>query len=379
MMRAPKAWILAGVAATVACRGSDAVSTPAPRDSALAAGDPASPASDPAGAAEPEAKPKPEPEPKPEPKPEPPPTLPDGTAIAPCIDPPPPGMACIPGGAFLRGTDEPEPANARPQQTVWLQTFYMDVDEVTVEQYDRCKDDPDRSRRCPRKSGPQYLDFDHPKMPIQGPSWFDSRSYCRFQGKDLPTEAQWEKAARGTEGALYSWGDEPVTCERAIIQDPVLGRGCGQKKEKGDKPETGRPWDVGSRPPGVYGLNDMMGNSWEWVIDWYSPSYEACGEACQGQDPRGPCEGADTCSGHYMRIVRGGSWYWDAAHATAVFRRPHFPSNEPFHHFGFRCAASAEQAQALVDAAATGAGGGADAGADVPADAGGDGGAGAPG
>ncbi len=262
-------------------------------------------------------------------------------------------MACIPGGAFLRGTNDEEPANARPQATVWLQTFYMDLNEVTVEEYERCKTYPERDRRCTRKSGPQYLDFDHPRMPIQGTSWYDSRKYCEIHGKDLPTEAQWEKAARGTEGALYSWGDEPVTCERAVIKDPTLGRSCGQKKEKGSKPETGRPLDVGSRAAGIYGLNDMMGNSWEWVIDWYSPSYEECGESCEGQEPRGPCDGAEECRGHYMRIVRGGSWYWDASRATTVFRRPHFPKNDPFHHFGFRCAASADQAQALIEAAKT--------------------------
>ncbi|MCX4243233.1 formylglycine-generating enzyme family protein [Paraliomyxa miuraensis] len=292
------------------------------------------------------AAPTPEPDPEPEA-----PKLPDGTPILPCAEPPP-GMVCIPGGPFVRGTNDDEPANARPQATVWLQTFYLDVHEVTVEQYEACEkgegvaaDGRDRPSAPCDRAGPQYLDFDHPKMPIQGVSWFDSRKYCQVHGKDLPTEAQWEKAARGPDGELYPWGNEPVTCEHAIIKD-ARGRSCGLPKAK-SKPETGRPWDVGSRPVGRYGLYDMMGNSWEWVLDWYSKSYADCGAECEGTDPKGPCGGAESCPRHYMRVVRGGSWYWDASRATGVFRRPHFPANEPFHHFGFRCAATAEQVEVL--------------------------------
>ncbi|MEM7160384.1 MAG: SUMF1/EgtB/PvdO family nonheme iron enzyme [Myxococcota bacterium] len=341
MVRHSLLWIVGIVASGAVaggCRGSEAVSSSAP-DGAEAPVPVASSADAAPVAAKPESEPAPQPEPEPEPEPEPPPTLPDGTPILPCAEPPP-GMACIPGGAFIRGTDEDEPANAKPQATIHLQTFYMDLNEVTFREYKRCQ----KERRCDR-AGPKYLDFDHPKMPIQGVSWYHSRKYCQVHGKDLPTEAQWEKAARGPDGAVYPWGDEPVTCERAIIKDE-RGRSCGVKKGK-SKPETGRPWDVASRDPGVYGLYDMVGNSWEWVIDWYSPSYEECGEDCTGIDPRGPCNGEEPCAKHYMRIVRGGSWYWDETRATGIFRRPHFPKNEPFHHFGFRCAATAEQAEAL--------------------------------
>jgi formylglycine-generating enzyme required for sulfatase activity len=93
----------------------------------------------------------------------------------------------------------------------------------------------------------------------------------------------------------------------------------------------------------------MMGNAWEWVHDWASDSYAACGDACAGIDPRGPCDGAEECPGHDQRVVRGGSWYWPAEYATGTHRRTHFPINEisNFHHFGFRCAASVEQARAM--------------------------------
>ena len=265
---------------------------------------------------------------------------PDGTVALPC-ELSLPDMVCIPGGPTIRGRDE-GPPNTRPAATVWVQTYYLDRYEVTVAEYEACA----KAGDCPR-SGPRYTDFDHPRMPIQGVSWHDAVRYCEVQGKQLPSEAQWEKAARGPEGELWPWGDEPATCERAIIKD-ARGRSCGLKKAI-SKPETGRPWDVGSRPPGPHGLYDMIGNSWEWVADWYTRSYEDCGEACLGIDPRGPCDGADECPGYRHKIVRGGSWYWDESRATAAYRRAHVPSNRPFHHFGFRCAATLEQAEALAE------------------------------
>ncbi|WP_272086325.1 formylglycine-generating enzyme family protein [Nannocystis bainbridge] len=265
-----------------------------------------------------------------------------------CLEPPPPGMACVPAGWFVRGTDT-GPEQARPQARVWLQTYYLDVHEVTYAEYKACV----KAKQCDPKGGPAYSDFDRPKQPINGVSWFHADGYCKAQGKRLPSEAQWEKGARGPDGALHPWGDEPATCERAILKDET-GRGCGVKKQ-GSKPDTGRPWEIGSRPPGRYGLYDMSGNSWEWVADWFTRSYAECGAECEGVDPLGPCakdgEVARECPGKLRKIVRGGSWYWDASYATGVWRRPHFPSNQPFHHFGFRCAARADEAAALQRAA----------------------------
>ncbi|WAS94900.1 formylglycine-generating enzyme family protein [Nannocystis punicea] len=265
-------------------------------------------------------------------------------APLPCLDPPPPGMACIPAGWFIRGSDT-GPEHARPQARVWLQTYYLDIHEVTYAEYKECV----KAKRCDPKGGPAYTDFDRPKQPINGVAWFHADGYCKARGKRLPSEAQWEKGARGPDGALHPWGDEPATCERAIIKDET-GRGCGVKKQ-GSKPETGRPWEIGSRPSGRYGLYDMSGNSWEWVADWFTRSYAECGADCEGIDPLGPCakdgEVARECPGKLRKIVRGGSWYWDASYATGVWRRPHFPSNQPFHHFGFRCAANAREAETL--------------------------------
>jgi formylglycine-generating enzyme required for sulfatase activity len=88
----------------------------------------------------------------------------------------------------------------------------------------------------------------------------------------------------------------------------------------------------------------MSGNAWEWVADWYSKSYQACGKDCQGTNPKGPCQGAAKCPGHPEKVVRSGSWYWDASYATTTKRRSHFPENKPqYHHFGFRCAKDAQK------------------------------------
>jgi formylglycine-generating enzyme required for sulfatase activity len=296
---------------------------------------------------EPAATPTPAPEPTPEPEPPPEPeklVAPDGTVIEPCGEVPE-GMACIPGGPFIRGSDD-GPRNTRPKETIWLQTFYMDLNEVTYGEFKACQ----ATKKCLR-GGPLYNDYDHPRQPITGPSWYAAVRYCEVAGKHLPTEAQWEKAARGPDGNLYPWGNEDATCERAIIQDET-GRSCGVQKKR-EQPWKGKPWEIGSRPPYVYGLYDMAGNSWEWVYDWDSRSYAACGDACRGTDPKGPCGGKEPCKGHEKRVVRGGSWYWDKTYATAIHRRTHFPANDPkveFHHFGFRCSASLEEGKKLVEA-----------------------------
>lgn len=239
---------------------------------------------------------------------------------------PEPGMACVAGGPFLRGRDD-GPKDERPRESVDLGPFWMDLTEVTVADYRACRE----AGAC-EKAGPNYLGFSEPAMPITGVSWFQAAKFCAFKGKRLPSEAEWEKAARGADGRLYPWGDERATCARAIIKEGEPN-GCGR----------GKIWPVGSRPANPYGLYDMAGNVHEWVADWYAPSYAACGKDCRGKDPRGPCAGALECPGFKERVVRGGSWYWDASWATATRRRAHVPQNRPFHHFGFRCAKDARR------------------------------------
>jgi sulfatase modifying factor 1 len=257
-------------------------------------------------------------------------------AVIPCPTAPA-GLACISGGDFIRGRDD-GPANEKPRAQVWMQTYFMDVFEVTFADYQTCV----RSKKC-KPAKPLYSDFNRAKQPMVGMTWFDAVDYCKAQGKHLPTEAEWEKAARGPDGKLHPWGPEPATCERAVIQDK-RGRSCGIPKEgKARLAHVGRTNLIGTRTAYEYGLHDMVGNAWEWVADWYSPDYAACGADCLGSDPKGPCGGAAKCAGHKEKLVRGGSWYWDTNYATSTYRRPHPPENIPYSHFGFRCAASLDE------------------------------------
>lgn len=272
----------------------------------------------------------------------------DGHAAAQPCGAAPEGFACIPGGYFIRGynldehdceqagNDNAGRPSARPEARIWLDTFYMALHETTNAQYAACLE----AGAC-QEAGPRYSDFDRDEQPITGVSWFDARDYCQFVGGHLPTEAEWEKAARGEDGEIFPWGNEPVDCARAVIMDES-GRSCGVQK-RGNHPETGRVLEVGSRPAGRYGLFDMAGNAEEWVADWYAPDYDACGADCLGDNPRGPCSGTEDCDGFRQRVVRGGSWYWPGEHTTGFHRRRHLPSNEYFHHFGFRCAYSMQE------------------------------------
>ena len=253
-----------------------------------------------------------------------------------------PAMACIPGGAFTRGRND-GPPNEKPAAQVWLQTYYMDVNEVTFAEYQACA----RAGKC-KAARPIYSDFNRPKQPMVAMTWFDAVDFCKAAGKHLPTEAEWEKAARGEVGDLYPLGNEPVSCERAVIMDQ-RGRSCGVPKKGLERlADVGRTSEVPARPAYRYGLHDIIGNSWEWVADWFSADYANCGAACAGPDPKGPCDGAANCPGHKEKVLRGGSWYWDASYATGTYRRPYGPENKPTSHFGFRCAASLEEAGHLA-------------------------------
>ncbi len=259
------------------------------------------------------------------------------------------GMSCVPGAEFTRGLDDDphacvqddQPADRRsasaPSARIYVDTFLMDKTEVTVEAYGKCV----TAGKCPN-SGPVYADYRAPKQPITGNPWYDAVTFCEFVGKRLPTEAEWELAARGPESEIYPWGNEPAAnCELAVIMDE-RGRSCGEIKRRGKNPEKGRVLEVGSRPAGRYGLYDMVGNAEEWVADWWTPTWAECGADCLGDNPKGPCGGAEPCADLKYRAVRGGSWYWPAEHANGYHRRRNHPNNKPYHHFGFRCAKSLE-------------------------------------
>lgn len=244
---------------------------------------------------------------------------PDLAPADPCFQVPS-DQACIPAGPFLRGSNVDTPAEA-PMRKVFLDTYWIDKYEVTNEQYDRCV----AAGVCPKKS--PFRGFQEPKQPVMPATWFMAQTYCTWAGKRLPSEAEWEKAARGTSGWTWPWGYAPARCTKAHYQ------GC--------KPAVTLP--VGSLPPNPYGLYDMAGNSYEWVADWFTDCYQGCaapcGDACLGNNPKGPCDGAAECPGFKKRVLKGGSWYWPSDQARPSWRRGSVPETGG-HRLGFRCAAT---------------------------------------
>ena len=260
------------------------------------------------------------------------------------------GMQCIPAGEFIRGSNDHE-ADEKPEEKIYLDAFFIDTYETTNKEFNECLAQGKckeclKHNKCSQVTAGYGKPYQGEKQPVVGISWYTAKEYCEFRGKRLPTEAEWEKAARGPNGNLYPWGNEPATCERAVIETGAPGdkrKGCFAKKLPVD-------WhmhtsDVGTRAPGVYGLYDMAGNSWEWVEDWYSPSYAACGDACRGKNPKGPCGGKESCPGFTRKVLKSGSWWWPGDYTRGSKRRSHSPENFPeYHHFGFRCAQNAKPA-----------------------------------
>jgi Tol biopolymer transport system component len=246
-------------------------------------------------------------------------------------------MVTVPGGTFLMGSTEAQIEIAKalcdeypddygkckqspfdtesPQHPVTLDSFWLDRTEVTNAQYALCvADGACRASRLANNSGYNGDDY-----PVAGIPWQDAADYCAWAGGRLPTEAEWEYAARGTEGAIFPWGDE-FECAGGNFWD--AGTGCDDSY-----PE---PAPVGSFPKGASwcGALDMAGNVWEWVADAYGP-YSAEAQV----SPTGPASGSE-------RILRGGSWGYLPAFSRTAYRYP-VPPTADYLAVGFRCAASA--------------------------------------
>jgi len=231
----------------------------------------------------------------------------------------------VPAGDFWMGCDytvDPHCVGPEfPYHEVHLDAFDLDRYEVTVLQYRECVEQgpcslPNEDEHC------NYALAGHEYHPVNCIDWDQASTYCDWAGKRLPTEAEWEKAARGTEGALYPWGDAPATCAFAVINDGS-GDGCG----------TNGTLPVGSRPAGVspYGVHDLVGNALEWVADWYDYSYYWVSPA---SNPTGPDATDD-------RSARGSAWFWDEARWHRASQRNGFEPSSNGNAIGFRCARSA--------------------------------------
>jgi formylglycine-generating enzyme required for sulfatase activity len=234
-------------------------------------------------------------------------------------------MGSLRDSSALPGIDrdpEPEP-DEFPQRAVFLPTFWIDRTEVTNADYRECVD----AGVCSAQSGGDFNYHNNPAFddfPVVFVSWDDADTYCRWIGKRLPTEAEWEKAARGTDGRIWPWGN----ALKDNVYDPV------QRANVGDSVTDG-PKQVGSYPKGAspYGALDMAGNVWEWVSDWCSPTYYR-----DRPDPDTSPPGPTQSGSNRRKVIRGGSWGTIGVDARTAERNA-VPSG-PSYDIGFRCVMS---------------------------------------
>jgi formylglycine-generating enzyme required for sulfatase activity len=210
----------------------------------------------------------------------------------------------------------------KPYHEVNLDAFEIDKYEVTAGEYKACVDAGScTATNASTGSACNYGVSGKESHPIDCVHWDKAKAYCEWAGKRLPTEAEWEKAARGTDGRKYPWGNDSPDCEHAVMEDSSAGgNGCG----------TGGTMPVGSKPKGVspYGAEDMVGNVWEWVGDWYDWSYYA---SSPKDNPKGPGSGED-------RVWRGGSWLYSRPGDLRASRRAWYGPGDWWFCGGFRCA-----------------------------------------
>jgi serine/threonine-protein kinase len=260
----------------------------------------------------------------------------------------PTGMARVQGGRFFMGSDDDLPAE-RPAHKVTLRTYCMDMQEVTTDAYRRCSDrgdckragvtnkwsgiTPDDSRAYDPLCNAGGEHSDRGDHPINCVDWKMADRYCKAEGKRLPTEAEWEFAARGSDGRKYPWGDDAPSVTRlnacgaectawGNAHGTVLSALFGES----DPWPTTSP--VGSFPLGASasGIVDLVGNVWEWISDYYAPYTDA-----DREDPSGPPTGV-------THVMRGGAWNGAQASWVRPSFRFHGAEGLRSHGIGFRCA-----------------------------------------
>jgi eukaryotic-like serine/threonine-protein kinase len=218
-------------------------------------------------------------------------------------------MVWIPAGSFMMGSEDGDD-DEKPIHEVYLDTYAIDVYEVTNELYSICV-----AEGICQEPGGVYYGEDHPVIYVYGNY---AESFCKWRGARLPTEAEWEKAARGgLEGKLYPWGNEEPVCDRGA-KNGAQYYSC-----------EGETVAVGSFAPNGYGLYDMAGNVWEWVADRYDSGYYGKSEY---ENPLGSSRGYDW-------VLRGGGWYYDPLDLRVASRYSSYPYKGS-DRFGFRCAGS---------------------------------------
>lgn len=234
-------------------------------------------------------------------------------------------MVLIPAGQFEMGQVELM-MDSRPIHTVYLNDYFLDIYEVTNAQYAMCVDagvceqPKETSSMWPDPQANHYGMIQYSNHPVTYVNWFDANTYCEWRGARLPTEAEWEKAARGTDGRIYPWG-EGIDCEHSNVRADGSG---GLSTCVGDTTPVGS-YSLDVSPYGIY---DMAGNVSEWVRDWYEFSYY---QNSPVENPIGPEVGT-------YRSMRGGSWFM--GNSSSASRIGSYAPINLSSLAGFRCAKS---------------------------------------
>ncbi len=225
-------------------------------------------------------------------------------------------MILIPAGEFIMGSDEGG-RNERPVRSVFLDAYEISQFEITQSEYGEFV--KATRHRSPLSRYVKNIErFNDANQPVVYVNWLDAEAFCKWRGQRLPTEAEWEKAAKGTENTTWPWGEEPT---------PVYANFLGK--------DDGSPYTmfVGSfkKDQSPYQVHDMAGNVQEWVSDWYDPLYYETGPT---KNPKGPDTGE-------MKTLRGGSWndsYLSGRASARINMVPDYRDTT----VGFRCARSIE-------------------------------------
>ena len=238
----------------------------------------------------------------------------------------------VPSGEFEMGAEGgPAHTDEAPKHRVFLDAFYIAKYEVANHQYLTFV--KSAGHRAPENEDPKFSIWRAGAMlegagelPVINVSWDDAAAFCKWTGGRLPTEAEWEKAARGTDGRTYPWGNDPVTGNRSnfSIENITFWDGPATLAKKDQ-------YDYGRSPYGAY---EMAGNVWEWVQDYYDENYY---KNSPSKNPTGPSSGKE-------RVVRGGSWQNNPDTVRSANRNKHEPSDRRIY-IGIRCAKDAPEAK----------------------------------
>lgn len=229
-------------------------------------------------------------------------------------------VVVIPAGVFIMGSNDSAARNEKPEHMVYLDKYEIDRYEVTVEKYVRCV----QGNKCQPIGGRDIIFFEKTE-PVRQVSWYDAETYCGWRGMRLPTEAEWEKAARGTDGRVNPWGNRKYREGDAALMSTGLVA-------------------VGTVPndKSQYGVSDMAGNVSEWVNDWYSREYY---QNSPNRNPGGPKAGDQFWTpGKPTRVVRGGNFRIYPEEQSSFFSTLRWPLAPEVAQptVGFRCAKSSK-------------------------------------